>query len=134
MDSPTPKKTPISPPKTLSTMASVRNWSRMSFCRAPDGHADADLPDALGHRDEHDVHDADPADEQRDRGDAAQQDGHDLGRLGRALGDLGHVPHLEVVLGAPGAILCRIRSSSSICVWASFVRAADTAEMSIEEM
>ena len=37
--------------------------------------AQADLPDALGDRDQHDVHDPDAADEERDAGDAAQQDG-----------------------------------------------------------
>ena len=35
----------------------------------PDGHADADLACALGHRDKHDVHDADAADGKRDRSD-----------------------------------------------------------------
>ena len=41
--------------------------SRMSRRARPDRHAQADLPRALGHRDQHDVHDADAADQQRDR-------------------------------------------------------------------
>ena len=64
----------------------------------PDRHPDADLADALGHRDEHDVHDPDPPDEERDRGDAAQQELEDAHRALQALGDVGHVPDVEVVV------------------------------------
>ncbi len=51
------------------------------------GHADADLPGPLGHRNQHDVHDPDPAHQEGNGGDGPQENGHDPGRfLGRGKG------------------------------------------------
>ena len=51
----------------------------------PEGLAQSDLTDALGHRHQHDVHHADAPDQQRDAGDAPEQDGEGLvHRGGRA--------------------------------------------------
>ena len=63
--------------------------------------AEADLPDALGDRDQHDVHDADAAHEQRDDGDAAQHHGQrPVDRAGRGQDRLlGGDREVRVVVG-----------------------------------
>ena len=81
-----------------------------------DRHAQADLADALGHRDQHDVHDADAADDQRDRRHRAEQQRHQPRGRGARGDDLGNVAHVEIVLVAglrscgAGAAAPRLRS------------------------
>ena len=62
-----------------------------------DGHAQADLPGALGDRHQHDVHDAHAAHHQGNQGHHQEQLGHHGGGGGQGPGHLGHVPDAEVV-------------------------------------
>ena len=73
-------------------------------CRA-DGHAKADLLDALGNGDEHDVHDADAAHEERNRRDRREENRHQRGDGPHRGHDLLRVADLEVVVLIVGQIV-----------------------------
>ena len=75
---PTPRSTPIRPPKTESVDGFEEELQEDVSAAGADGHADADLAGPLGDADEHDVHDADAADEERDDGDAEEEVAHEL--------------------------------------------------------
>ena len=45
------------------------------------GHADADLPGALGHGHKHDIHDANPSNQQGNGGNSSQEKRHHPGRF-----------------------------------------------------
>ena len=59
-----PMKMPMSPPQMLKTMASMRNWIRMSRRFCAKGFAQADFTCSLCYGDQHNIHDPNAANEQ----------------------------------------------------------------------